>query len=171
MAAKKHVFATLGEGGLILAVGAVGWLAHMPLIFASLGPTAYELVEKPNTPSARVYNIVVGHFIGMGAGFLSLWVLHAWNSPNVEAAGFVSSPRLWAAVLAVVITTAATLALKANQPAAPATSLLVSLGSMQRAHDALAIMAAVLILTVLGEPLRRYSQRLEREELLSSAST
>lgn len=171
MAAKKHVFATISEGGLILAVGAIGWAAHVPLLFASLGPTAYELVEKPNTPSARVYNIIVGHVVAMSAGFLSLWILNAWSSPKVAAAGFVSSPRLWAAVLAVVITTAATLVLRANQPAAPATSLLVSLGSMQRGHDALAIIAGVLILTALGEPIRRHAQQLAKEEVSAITST
>lgn len=42
---KHHLLAVVGEGGLILVVGAAGWAAHMPLIFASLGPTAYELME------------------------------------------------------------------------------------------------------------------------------
>lgn len=51
MAVKQHLLATLGEGGLILVVGAASWAAHMPLIFASLGPTAYELVEKPMRPA------------------------------------------------------------------------------------------------------------------------
>lgn len=156
MTKKEHVLATLGEGGLILAVGAVGWAAHMPLIFTSLGPTAYELVEKPNSPSARAYNIIVGHFIALGAGFLSLWLLSAWNAPKVATAGFVASPRLWATVLAVVLTTALTLAVKASQPAALSTTLLVSLGSMQRGRDAVAIIVAVLLLTAVGEPVRRY---------------
>ena len=41
------VWATLGEGGLVLALAAIGWATNQPLIFASLGPTAYELVEQP----------------------------------------------------------------------------------------------------------------------------
>ncbi len=161
MAAKEHVLATLGEGALILAVGAAGWAAHMPLIFTSLGPTAYELVEKPKSPSAKVYNIIVGHFVALGAGFLSLWLLGAWDSPKVATAGFVASPRLWACVISVVITTALTLALKASQPAALSTTLLVSLGSMQRGRDAVAIIIAVLLLTAIGEPIRRYFCRLK----------
>jgi hypothetical protein len=52
--------------------------------------------------------------MALGAGFFSLWVLAAWNAPKVTSAGFVSSSRIWAAVLAVVITTAATLLLKAS---------------------------------------------------------
>ncbi|HUO18099.1 MAG TPA: HPP family protein [Verrucomicrobiae bacterium] len=169
MALKTHVLATIGEGGLILTVGGVGWAAHMPLLFASLGPTAYELVEKPNTPSAKAYNIIVGHFIALGAGFFALWALHAWNSPKVTVAELVSSRRLWAALLAVVITTAATLALKASQPASLSTSLLVSLGSMQTGRGALAIIIGVLLLAALGKPLRRYFQPLKPEKSSGSS--
>ena len=73
------VWATLGEGGLVLALAAIGWATHQPLIFASLGPTAYELVEQPQMPSARPYNVIVGHLIGLSAGFLALYLSNAWE--------------------------------------------------------------------------------------------
>lgn len=145
-----------GEGALLLVVAAIGWATRMPLIFASLGPTAYELVEKPNSPSARTYNIIAGHMLGLGFGFLSLWLLHAWNAPKVATAEFVSSPRMWAAVVAAMLTTAATLVVKASQPASLSTTLIVSLGSMQTRRDAVAIVIGVLILAAIGEPFRRY---------------
>jgi hypothetical protein len=159
MKSKKILFGVLGEGGLLLVIGAIGWAAHMPLLFASLGPTAYELVEKPHAPSAKAYNIIVGHFVALGAGFFALWVLEAWNAPKVVSADFVSSPRLWAAVLAAAITIVITLLLNASQPAALATSLIVSLGSLQRGRDAIAIIIGVLILTVIGVPIRRQLQK------------
>ena len=152
---KNVVFAAIGEGALVLTVAGIGWIARMPLIFTSLGPTAYELVEKPNAPSARLYNVIVGHLVGLGAGFLSLWLLNAWGAPKVASAGFVSSPRLWAAVLACVITTAVNLAIDASQPAALSTTLLVSLGSLQKGRDAMAIALAVFIMAAVGEPVRR----------------
>jgi hypothetical protein len=152
---KRLLFTALGEGGLVLVVAAIGLATRMPLIFTSIGPTAYELAEKPNAPSARTYNIIAGHMLALGAGFLSLWLLNAWCAPKVAAAGFVSSPRLLAAVLSVVLTTAVTLTLKASQPASLSTALLVSLGSMQTRRDAFAITIAVLILAAVGEPLRR----------------
>lgn len=153
---KNLLYASFGEGALILVIGAIALAVRRPLIFASLGPTAYELVEKPLAPSARTYNIIVGHMVGLGAGFLSLWLLAAWNAPKVVSVGFISSPRLWAAVLSVVITTATTLALKASQPASLSTTLLVSLGSMQTLQDAFTITIAVLIIAAVGEPLRRH---------------
>lgn len=156
---KNILYATLGEGALIVILGAIGWALHMPLIFPSLGPTAYEQVEKPTSPSAKLYNVVVGHLVAMGAAFLALWVLKAWTAPIVASAGFISPLRLAAAAIAVVVTVIVTLALKANQPASLATALLVSLGSMQKGRDALAIVIAVLILAAIGEPVRRVFAR------------
>jgi hypothetical protein len=40
-----------------------------------LGPTAYELVELLQIRSAWAYNIVAGHLIGLGAGFLAIYIL------------------------------------------------------------------------------------------------
>jgi hypothetical protein len=156
-------WATLGEGGLVLVLAAIGWATRQPLIFASLGPTAYELVEQPQLRSARAYNIIVGHLIGLGAGFLALYALNAWAAPNVISAGVVSTDRLWAVAIAATLTTFATLLLKAGQPAALATTLLVSLGSMQTRQDAIAIVAGVLIITAVGEPVRRF--RLKHTEI------
>ena len=59
------VWATLGEGALVLALAAIGLATNQPLIFASLGPTAYELVEQPRMPSARPYNVIIGHLLGV----------------------------------------------------------------------------------------------------------
>jgi len=135
----------------VLTLAAVGWATRQPLIFASLGPTAYELVEQPKVRSARVYNIIAGHLIGLGAGFLAVYLLNAWNAPNVISTGIVSSERLWAATVAAMLTTFVTLILKAGQPAALATTLLISLGSMQTLRGAIDIIAGVLIITAIGE--------------------
>ena len=160
---KDLLWATLGEGGLVLALAAIGWAARQPIIFASLGPTAYELVEQPQLRSARVYNIIVGHLIGLGAGFLGVYLVHAWAEPNVIATGVVSGQRVWASVIAAALTTFFTLVMKAGQPAALATTLLVALGSMQTWRDALCIVAGVLIITIIGEPVRRF--RLKHTQL------
>src|SRR5215470_10501823 len=149
------VWATLGEGGLVLALATIGWATNQPLIFASLGPTAYELVEQPRMPSARPYNVIVGHLIGVGAGFLALYMFNAWAAPNVLATGVVSPHRLWATAISAALTTIVCLALKAGQPAALATTLLISLGAMQTRRDAIAIIVGVLLVTAMGEPVRR----------------
>ena len=153
------IWATLGEGGLVLALAAIGWATKQPLIFASLGPTAYELVEQPRLPSARPYNVIVGHLIGLGSGLLAVYVLNAWSAPNVISTGIVSTSRMWATTASAALTTFTSLLLKARQPAALATTLLVSLGAMQTPRDAVAIVAGVLLIAAVGEPVRRFRLR------------
>jgi hypothetical protein len=163
MGRRDWIWATLGEGGLILAVAAIGWATREPLIFASLGPTAYELVEQPLARSARPYNVVVGHLIGLASGFFALYILKAWSAPEVLVTGGVSAERLWAVTIAATLTTILTLIARAGQPAAIATTLLVAMGAMQSRRGALAIVAGVVIITVIGEPARllrlRYQAR------------
>jgi HPP family len=154
-AIPDEVQATFWEGGLLLVVGLVGLAARVPLLFASLGPTAYEQTEMPHLRSSRPYNVIVGHTVALGAGFLAITLVHAWNAPKVLAAGQLTSARVWAGVIAAAMTCFVTLFLRASQPAALATTLLVALGSFQTKHDALVVVGAVLLLAAIGEPMRR----------------
>lgn len=100
---------------MILTLAAIARATRQPLIFASIGPTVYELVELPQVRSAKAYNVIVGHFIGLGAGFLAVYLLNAWSSPNVLSTGVVTAERMWSVALAATLTTLATL--RAGQPA------------------------------------------------------
>ena len=153
MSKKDLLIAPLGEAVLILVVSIIGWASHQPLIFASLGPTAYELIEKPKLPSARPYNIVVGHLIAVLAGFAAIFLTRAWSVPGVSVHG-VPFLRVWAAVVAALLTAFFTLLFKAAQPAALSTTLLISLGLMQTAQNGLMILAGVVLITLIGEPIR-----------------
>jgi len=62
---------------------------------------------------------------------------------------------MWATAISVALTTLASLALRAGQPAALATTLLVSLGAMQTRRDAIVIVVGVLLMAAIGEPVRR----------------
>jgi hypothetical protein len=143
------------EGGLILLMGCVSLAFGKLFLFASLGPTAYEQIEKPELPSAKFYNVVVGHWIAIGCGFAALALLRAWNEPNPMVVGHFSAARVEACGIAVALTALFTLLAKAGQPAAYATAMLIAVGAMQRAQDALWIALGVLILGIVGEPIRR----------------
>jgi hypothetical protein len=156
---NELLWGSLGEGGLILAVAAIAWVVKQPLIFASLGPTAYELIEQPQLRSARTYNVIVGHLLGVACGFLALYLLRAWSEPNVLSTGIVSPGRLWAVTIAASLTVFSTLIARAAQPAALATTLLIALGAMQTLRDAIAIAIGVVIVTALGQPLRHLRLR------------
>jgi HPP family len=149
-------WATLGETGLILVVTVIVLVTRQPLIFASLGPTAYELVEQPHQKSARLYNVIVGHLIGLACGFLSILFAHVSAEPDALATGILTTSRLVAIVPSVALTTLLTLVASAGQPAALATTLLISLGSIEKLRDAMAIIAGVLLIAAIGEPVRRF---------------
>lgn len=155
MARKDLILAPALEGALIVVVALAGWASGQPLIFASLGPTAYEIVEMPKQPSARPYNVIVGNLVAVLAGFAAIFVTHAWAVPSVSSHG-VPLLRVWAALVAAVLTVFVTLLVKATQPAALSTTLLVSTGIMQTWKDGAVIMAAVLLITAIGEPVRRW---------------
>lgn len=152
---KDAWVAAIGQAFLILAAALVAWACGKPLIFASLGPTAFEQIETPERPSAHPYNVVIGHLIAVLAGFISLAILGAWSAPPVSAHG-VPLPRVWAAVLATVLTVLGTQFARATQPAALSTTLLISLGIMQTRQDGFIIMAGVLLMAFVGEPIRRW---------------
>jgi hypothetical protein len=149
------IWAPFWEGALIFVVAITAWASGHPWLFSSLGPTAYEQAEKPHLKSARLYNVIVGHFVGLGCGFLGVALLHAWGAPKVSGITSVSLPRLGAAVVGVVATTLINLELESGQPAALATCLLVSLGPYDTAMGALWLAVGVLILAAVGEPVRR----------------
>lgn len=157
------IWAPLWEGALLLIIGACAWAVGQPWLFTSLGPTAYEQVEKSEQKSARIYNVVVGHYVGLGSGFLSLWLLGGWSAPHIIGTGTVPLSRLWASVVAAVITTFANLALRSGQPAALATTLLVTSGSYQNERGAVSILISVAILAVIGEPIRRLRLNSKRQ--------
>jgi CBS-domain-containing membrane protein len=156
---QKNIYIVpLFEAALIAVIALAGWLSHSPLVFASLGPTAFELIETPERPSARPYNVIVGNIIAIVAAFIALWLTGAGSTPSVSAAG-VPLLRVWAATFAAMLTAFGTLLLEATQPAALSTTLLIALGIMQTGKDAGVILVAILLMTAIGEPIRRWRVR------------
>ena len=159
---RDLLIAPLGEAFLLLVAASIGWILHQPLVFASLGPTAYELVETPHRRSAQPYSVFVGHLVGVSAGFGALYIAGCWHALPVSTAG-VPFHRIWAAVAAVGLTVFVNLLLHASQPAALSTALLVSLGIMQSPRDAAILMGGVVLMILLGEPIRLWRLRHQKQ--------
>jgi CBS-domain-containing membrane protein len=156
------VWAPISAGALMLVIGLLGLVTHQPLLFPSLGPTAFLQTETPEQPGARPYNVVVGHVVGLLAGFLAVWVFGATETPSVLATHDLTAPRVWASALAVALTLLGGLLLRASHPPAAATTLLASLGGFPPTLRSTAtVMAGVVLVTLLGEGLRhiRLKQR------------
>ncbi len=147
----------LAAGSLLIVIGFFGVLTNQPLLFPSLGPTAFLQAEDPQLRTARFYNTVVGHFIGLGSGILAVLLLHANHVPSAMGTGHLAPERVFAAALAVAMTIAIGLILHASHPPASATTLLVALGGFKlNWQTMLIIVTGVLLIGILGEVLRRF---------------
>jgi len=117
-----------------LAIGAIGALAlaaGQPWLFPSLGPTVFIQAVTPRAPGARIWNTIVGHAIGLGAGFAALFAFGAQNTPAVMSAEILSMQRVAATALAVSVTVGLQSVLNAQHPPAAATTMLVTLGGLK----------------------------------------
>ena len=143
-------------GGLILIVGVIGWWVGKPWLFASLGPTAYLLAHSPSQPSARPYNVIAGHLVALCTAFGAVALFGAGDAPSVFTTHELVGSRVLASGLALILAVAVELLLNASHPPAAATVLLITLGGLPVSlQTASTIVVGVLLLLLIGEPLRR----------------
>jgi hypothetical protein len=154
-AIPDQLWAPLTSGILTLIVGGLSLLAGMVWLFPSLGPTIYLQTQRPADPSSRFLNVVLGHLLGLAAGFAGLFLFNAFDDPVTLQAKELTAARLGAAVVALALTLLLTLLLKAHHPPAGATTLLTALGSIQTLPDAINLMIGVLIVAAAGEFFRK----------------
>jgi hypothetical protein len=140
----------------MLLVGATALVARCAWIFPSLGPTAFLQAESPHHPSAGIYHVIVGHLLGLISGFLAVALLGATDTPPATANESLSVVRLGTIALAVAMTMALQLVLRASHPPAVSTTLLIALGAFPfSVHTAATIVTGVILVAVPGELLRR----------------
>jgi hypothetical protein len=149
------IWAPVMGGFLILIAGGIGLIAGQPWLFPSLGPTAYLQVETPELKSARFYNTLVGHYIGIIAGLIGIAIFSLWTTPSVLVSHQLLPAWVGAAAIAVFLTIIINMGLRSSHPPAAATTLLVSLGAFRTPSQISALIAGVLIIAVTGEILRR----------------
>ncbi len=141
--------------GLAMGVSAfLAWFFKQPLIFPSLGPTAYLFFESPMSKRSSPRDTIIGHFVAVIAGGISLAIFGLIGDPSILKAGptaaYVSS-----GTLSVALTGGAILLLRSSHPPAGATTLIVSLGLLNTPQKMLTLMAGVVILTVAGWAINR----------------
>lgn len=147
-------WAPVAAGFLILITGIIVQVLGYPLLFPSLGPTAYIVATSPKAREASFYNTLAGHFIGLGAGFLAVFLAGATKAPVVLVTHHMTFERTFASVLALALTLLGNILLKAKHPPAGATTMLVSLGAFSTWKDAFVVATGVIIIAVVGEGVR-----------------
>ncbi len=145
-----------GVNGLIAiaVMSAVAWATGQPFIFPSLGPTAFLLFYTPTNPAASPRNTIIGHAVGVGAGYLALVVFGLTNDAPALATE-VTGGRIGAAALSLALTSAVMVWLRAPHPPAGATTLIVSLGILREPDQLAILMLAVVVLTLQGLVINR----------------
>jgi len=98
---------------------------------------------------------VLGHLLGLGAGFAGVFLFNAFNDPVTLMDKQLTWARLGAAVMALALTLLLNMLFKAQHPPAGATTLLTALGSIKTPQDATSLMIGVLIIAVAGEIVRK----------------
>ena len=135
-------------------MAAAALVTGAPLIFPSLGPTAFLLFYTPLQPAASPRNTLGGHLIGAAAGYLSLAVFGLLDQGPALATG-VTGPRVAAAALSLGLTSGVMVWTRLPHPPAGATTLIVSLGILHQPWQLAVLMLAVALLALQGLAINR----------------
>jgi CBS domain-containing membrane protein len=133
-----------------ISIGLMSILALVtgsPFIFPSLGPTAFLFFYTPRSPSASPRNTLVGHTIGVLAGYFSLAITGLTLAGPALAVG-VTWPRVIAAALSLGLTAGLMVLCKSPHPPAGATTLIISLGILTKPWQLILLLIAVVLLTI-----------------------
>lgn len=126
-------------------MSAAALVTGQPLIFPSLGPTAFLLFYTPLLASASPRNTVTGHLIGVLAGYLAL-VIFGLTAAGPALSEGVTPARVLAAAFSLGVTSGVMVWLRVPHPPAGATTLIVSLGIITEPKQLVVLMLAVLLI-------------------------
>lgn len=145
----------------IAAIGTLGWASGVPWLFPSLGPSIAIQSRSPQHPSARPWNVVVGHLIGAAVGFAVVRITGVIHEPAMNLSHALTGARVVAAALAVFLSMALQDLMGANHAPAEATTLLIVVGALDAdLRGAFVLLAGIALVAVFGEAVRR--AKLER---------
>lgn len=155
---KGRLFCRWGELGLgayslfgcmltIVLVGLVAWAVGQPMLVPSLGPTVLLFFESALQPAACPRNALIGHGIGIAAGWGSLAAFGLLDAPSAFSAG-LSLSYVGAAATSVALTAVVKHLAKAPHPPAGATTLIISLGLLSTPAQVASLAAGIVLVTM-----------------------
>ena len=139
---STSLFSALGPAIAIGIIGAVSICTGQPLVFPSLGPSAFLFFSQPTAPSSCPRNAILAHGSAILIGCLSYYLFVVLLSFDTMTAQILAT--------AVSLGVISGLMVAANVSHAPAasTALIVSLGLMVEWQELVAVMVGILLLTV-----------------------
>lgn len=148
------VFALVNGLISIGLLAGAAWATGSPMVFPSLGPTAFLIFYTPLAPAACPRNLLGGHLFGVLAGFVALVVFGLTDAESAMSGG-VTGARVGATALSLGLTSGATVWAKVVHPPAGATTLIVSLGVITQVAHLGVLMLAVALLAGQGLVINR----------------
>jgi CBS-domain-containing membrane protein len=138
----RSVFVFAGGAIAIGIISAAAACTGQPLIFPSLGPSAFLSFSQPSAPSSSPRNTILAHGSGILVGWASYWLFGMVFGPGTPTAQVAAAAASLGLISAWMVA--------ANIPHAPAasTTLIVSLGMMVQWQQLVAVMAAIVMLTL-----------------------
>lgn len=143
-----RVGTTLHTGLLLSTTAVLAWLSGLPMLFPSLGPSAFVLALFQRSDATSPRRVVGGHAVGVVAGLIAYALLAGGvDMTSATEPGSIEGLRLAAsAVLATTLTAGGMLATDTRHPPACATTLIVSLGLLSTPFEGAVILVAVVVL-------------------------
>jgi CBS-domain-containing membrane protein len=148
------VYTFLGSLIAIALSGTWAWAVKEPLVFPSLGATAFLIFETPMAEVGTPRNTIIGHFVAVASGALCLAIFGLFNAPSTYMSG-VSPARIGAMALAVALTGGVLRVLRAAHPPAGATTIIVASGLLARPRQMGDVLIGVVLLTIAGWTINR----------------
>ena len=147
----RSVFAFAGGAVAIGIISIAAVCTGQPLIFPSLGPSAFLFFSQPTAPGSCPRNAILSHGSGILVGWASYWLFGLLFGVDTATAQVTAAAVSLGVISAWMVV--------ADIPHAPAasTTLFVSLGLMVQWQQLLAVMAAVVMLTVQSYLINRVS--------------
>lgn len=147
---RRRVGTSLYAGVLFTVLGVIAWGSGQPVIFPSLGPTAFVLAFDRRSERTQTYRIIGSHSIGGIVGLTAWTVVAAGTSITETPIPFsIQGFRLAAsATISIVLTSWAMIAADAIHPPACATTLIISLGLLSTPLRVAIIIGSVSVLVL-----------------------
>ena len=148
------LYTALGSLLTIALSGLLAWALDEPLVFPSLGATAFLFFETPMAEVASIRNTIIGHVVGAGVAFVWLNVFGLVGDPSAIDTGFTAD-RVACVALSLAFTGGILRLLRAAHPPAGATTVIVSIGLLTTWDELLVLAAGVALLAASAWALNR----------------
>jgi CBS domain-containing membrane protein len=148
------IYTFTGSFIAIALSGVAAWAFDEPLLFPSLGATAFLFFETPMAEIASPRNAIIGHVVAVLAAVAALFLFGLIDAPSAYEAGVVPE-RIGAVALAVAMTGGGLRLLRSAHPPAGATTIIVSSGLLDDPIQLVAVVVGVALLTAASFGLNR----------------